>query len=156
MITIDIPGRERPLSIRSIVLDYNGTVALDGAVLPGLGERIAALRELAEVYVLTADTYGTVAAQCAPWGVHVMPFPRPDAAACKAEIVRELGSGVCCLGNGWNDIPMFDLAELSIAVLEGEGLCAALVSHSDVLVRCPQDGLDLLLHPDRLRATLRG
>ena len=60
-----------------------------------------------------------------------------------------------CIGNGFNDIKMFDIAELAIAVMDGEGVCAALISHADVLVRSAEEGLDLLLKPDRLRATLR-
>ena len=35
------------------------------------------------------------------------------------------------------------------------GMCAALLSHASVVVRSIEDGLDLLLKPDRLRATLR-
>ena len=50
---------------------------------------------------------------------------------------------------------MFDIAELAIAVMDGEGVCAALISHADVLVRSAEEGLALLLRPDRLRATLR-
>ena len=40
-------------------------------------------------------------------------------------------------------------------MLEGEGLCAQLLTQADVLVTSAADGLDLLLKPDRLRATLR-
>ena len=59
------------------------------------------------------------------------------------------------LGNGWNDMEMFKSSDLSIAVIDREGMCAALLAHADVLVTSPVDGLDLLLKPDRLRATLR-
>ena len=45
--------------------------------------------------------------------------------------------------------------KLAIAVLEEEGMCASLLLHADVLVKSIADGLDLLLKPDRLRATLR-
>ena len=82
-------------------------------------------------------------------------FPREGAAACKEEIVRGLTGGVACLGNGFNDIQMFDAADLSVAVLEREGMCAALLAHGDVVVNTSVDGLDLLLKPDRLKATLR-
>ena len=108
-----------------------------------------------QVHVLTADTYGTVTRQCEPLGVEVRTFPREGAAGCKEEIVRGLEGGVACLGNGFNDIQMFDAARLSIAVLEREGMCAALLGHATVVVRSIEDGLDLLLKPDRLRATLR-
>lgn len=154
MIVIEIPGRE-PLKINHVVLDYNGTAAVDDMLLKGVKERIARLKELAHVYVLTADTYGTVTRQCEPLGITVRTFPREGAAGCKEEIVKGLEGGVACLGNGFNDIPMFDAARLSIAVLEREGMCAALLSHASVVVRSIEDGLDLLLKPDRLRATLR-
>ena len=143
MIVIEIPGRE-PLKINHVVLDYNGTAAVDGMLLKGVKERIARLKELAHVYVLTE-----------PLGITVRTFPREGAAGCKEEIVKGLEGGVACLGNGFNDIPMFDAARLSIAVLEREGMCAALLSHASVVVRSIEDGLDLLLKPDRLRATLR-
>ena len=155
MITIDIPGRE-VLRITSVVLDYNGTVARDGVLLPAAAGRIGRLTGQVPVYILTADTYGTAARQCAGLGVRLETFPNDRAARCKEGIVRGLGEGVCAIGNGFNDIPMFDAAALSIAVLEREGLCAALLPHATVLVTAPEDALDLLLCPDRLRATLRG
>lgn len=154
MIRIEIPGRD-VIEIEHIVLDYNGTIALDGELVPGAAERIRTLSSLASVYVLTADTYGTVRAQCAGIGAEVKTFPRAGAADCKEEIVRALGGKTACIGNGFNDIKMFGTADLSIAVMDGEGVCAALVSHADVLVRGCCEGLDLLLKPDRLRATLR-
>lgn len=154
MIKIEIPGRET-IEIEHVVLDYNGTIALDGRLIAGAAERIRKLSKLARVYVLTADTYGTVRAQCAGLGAEIMTFPRANAADCKEEIARSLGGKAACIGNGFNDIKMFGIAELAIAVMDGEGVCAALISHADVLVRSAEEGLDLLLKPDRLRATLR-
>ena len=156
MIDIDIPGRGL-LRLHQVVCDYNGTIALDGRLLDGVAERIEKLAESVQVSVLTADTFGTVRAQCEGLPVDVRVFPRDDASACKAAIVRELGaSGCVCVGNGFNDIAMFDEAALSLAVIGGEGACAKLALHADVLLTSPLDAFDLLLHPDRLRATLRG
>lgn len=155
MIEIEIPGREEPLRIQTVALDYNGTIAVDGILLPAAAERIRTLSACVDVCILTADTYGTVAQQCRGLGVAVKTFPREGAAVCKEAIVRELGSGVCAVGNGFNDIQMFDAAELAVAVLGREGMCAQLLSHADVLVTSPEDALDLLLKTNRLRATLR-
>ena len=80
MIQIEIPGRET-MEIRHVVLDYNGTVAVDGLLLEDVRQRLARLKELAPVYVLTADTYGTVRTQCEDLGIQVMTFPRSGAAA---------------------------------------------------------------------------
>ena len=155
MIRVEIPGREQALCITSVVLDYNGTIARDGQLLPEAAERIRALSGKVDVYVLTADTYGNVRKQCEGLNVEVKTFPREGAAFCKEAIVKELGGGVCTVGNGFNDIQMFDAAELAVAVMEREGVCAALIAHADILVTSPADALDLLLKPDRLRATLR-
>ena len=155
MIEIEIPGRDQPLRITSVVLDYNGTIARDGVLLEAAAERIRRLTGRAAVYILTADTYGTVEAQCSGLGAEVRTFPREGAASCKLDIVRGLGGGVCAVGNGLNDIEMCRAADLSIGVVEREGLCAALLPHVDVLVTAPEDALDLLLQTNRLRATLR-
>ena len=154
MIQIDIPGRET-ITIEHLVLDYNGTVAEDGHLIPGVAERLAELKELVEVHVLTADTYGTVRAQCDPIGIHVETFPRAGAAECKLAIVEKLGANVMCVGNGFNDVLMFGPAALSVAVIEKEGTFAGLIAHADVLTTSILDALDLLVRTDRLRATLR-
>lgn len=44
MQAIDIPGRGL-LEPHHLVLDLNGTIALDGQLLPGVAERVAALRD---------------------------------------------------------------------------------------------------------------
>ena len=154
MITIDIPGREI-ITIEHLVLDYNGTVAEDGQLIDGVEERMRALKDRVSIHVLTADTYGTVRAQCDPIGVHVETFPRAGAAECKLEIVQRLGSHVMCVGNGFNDVLMFDAADLSVAVLEKEGTYAGLIAHADIVTRSIVDAFDLLIRTDRMRATLR-
>ena len=154
MITIDIPGREI-ITIEHLVLDYNGTVAEDGQLIDGVEERMRALKELVDIHVLTADTYGTVRAQCDPIGVHVETFPQAGAAECKLEIVQRLGSHVMCVGNGFNEVLMFDAADLSVAVLEKEGTYAGLIAHADIVTRSIVDAFDLLIRTDRMRATLR-
>ena len=154
MITIDIPGRDI-ITIEHLVLDYNGTVAEDGQLIDGVEERMRALKDRVSIHVLTADTYGTVRAQCDPIGVHVETFPRAGAAECKLEIVQRLGSHVMCVGNGFNDVLMFDAADLSVAVLEKEGTYAGLIAHADIVTRSIVDAFDLLIRTDRMRATLR-
>ena len=100
MIRIDVPGREI-IEIEHVVLDYNGTIAFDGQLIEGAAWRIRELCKSAHVYVLTADTYGTVRSQCDGLGAEVKTFPRANAAECKEEIVRALGGKVACVGNGF-------------------------------------------------------
>ena len=64
---IDIPGHG-PLPLRHLVLDYNGTLALDGNLVPGVAERLtelAAAPGALRVHVITADTFGQVRQQLA-------------------------------------------------------------------------------------------
>ena len=154
MLQIDIPGRNR-LELQYLVVDYNGTIARDGILIPGVEERFLELSSFLQILVLTADTFGTVRKQCANLPVELRTFPQEGAAACKAEIVKSLPGSTVCLGNGFNDILMFQAAALSIAIVEKEGMCASLLPYSDVLVNSPLDGLDLLMRTNRLRATLR-
>ena len=154
MLRFEIPGRD-VLEISTLLLDYNGTIARDGQLIPELVDRIKQLQKDLTVLVLTADTYGNVRSQCEPYGIEVRTFPSAGAGRFKAEIAKSFGSGVCSLGNGFNDADMFDASELSIAILDDEGIWAGLLSHADILVKSPMDGLDLLLKKDRLRATLR-
>ncbi len=154
MIAIEIPGRPT-MRIEHVLLDFNGTIAVDGTVP---GQTAALIRQLAEsvhVAVLTADTYGTARAQCAELGVEVVTFPREGAAAFKQDFARQLAGGIACLGNGFNDIGMFEHADLPIAVLDAEGMCAALIPHALIVARSMDEGLQLLLRPDRIKATLR-
>ena len=59
------------------------------------------------------------------------------------------------IGNGANDTAMCQRAALSIAIIGPEGAAGMLVQSVDVVTRDIHDALGLLLHPDRLRATLR-
>lgn len=154
MITVKIPGRDA-MEISHIVLDYNGTIAVDGQLIPGAEERIRRLAEVAEIHVLTADTYGTVRDACSHLPLVIHTFPHDGAGPCKLEIVQGLAGGTACFGNGFNDIPMFGEATLAVAVMEEEGVCASLLPHADVFVPGISAGLDLLLETNRLRATLR-
>lgn len=74
----------------------------------------------------------------------------------KASFVRAVGpERTIAVGNGHNDVPMMKLAALRIAVVGPEGAGARLLPHADVVVSDVRDGLDLLIHPLRLKATLR-
>lgn len=156
MIEIKISGRF-DLSIENIVFDYNGTIAADGKIPETTKEKISLLCNMANVYVLTADTYGSAASECCGLDLKLKTFPKDNAADFKAEIVDELvGNKTICFGNGYNDIKMFETAALSIAVLGSEGLCTGLLKEADILVKSIEDGINLLLNTNALIATLRG
>jgi soluble P-type ATPase len=57
MIEIEVPGRTT-YRLHHLVLDVNGTVAVDGRLVEGVARRLAELHRSLEVHMLTADTRG--------------------------------------------------------------------------------------------------
>lgn len=155
VIIIDIPGLE-PLKIKHIVLDFNGTLATGGVLVSGVQERLNQLSASVAVHILTADTFGTAKDACRPIRGTVTVLPLGAGARAKEDFVRQLGEqSVVAVGNGMNDRLMLKTAALGILVVGGEGAgCGALAS-ADIIVNNICDGLDLLLHPKRIAATLR-
>ena len=155
MLEVDVPGGER-FRLAHLVLDFNGTLACGGTLLPGVAERLEALSRALEIHVVTADTFGTVreALRSLPCSVAVL--PREGQAEAKAELVERLGpEGCACVGNGRNDRLMLGRAALGIAVVEAEGAAVETVLAARVVVTGIADALDLLLDTRRLVATLR-
>lgn len=74
MMELEIPGFGR-LRLRAAVFDFNGTLALDGQLLPGVAERIRKIADQLEVYVVTGDTHGTARQQlqALPCQIEVLP-----------------------------------------------------------------------------------
>lgn len=154
MLSIQIPGRET-LTLQHLILDYNGTIAEDGELIPGIDERLENLAQSLKICVITADTHGTAAKKCARLPLEVLTFPTTQVGKIKAAEAEKRTGGVVCIGNGFNDIQMAQSCDLSICVMGKEGCCGALLLHADVVVTSILDALDLLLKPSRLRATLR-
>jgi P-type E1-E2 ATPase len=154
MLTVDIPGRGR-LEIAHLVLDLNGTLAVDGAVAQAAVERIQTLSRMVQVRVITADTFGT-AGKLHGLGMQIQLLPPGDQVEAKAALVRTLGaSQTIAIGNGSNDEGMVREAVVGIAIVGREGASARTVLAADIVVTDIKDALDLLLTPARLIATLR-
>ncbi|MDD2421150.1 MAG: ATPase P [Heliobacteriaceae bacterium] len=152
---VAIPGRET-LDLRFLVLDFNGTLAKDGHIQEGVVPLLARLAAEYEIHVLTADTFGTVAAQCKGLPVRLQCLPGEHQVAAKEAYVRSLGvSRVAAVGNGANDAGMLATAALGLAVLGPEGCAREALFVANIVVGSITDGLELLLSPNRLVATLR-
>ncbi|WP_457572526.1 HAD family hydrolase [Desulfovulcanus sp.] len=155
MLELNIPGQKK-LLLEHLVLDFNGTLALDGQIIPGVLERLEKLTRALSVHILTADTHGNVHKQFVgrDYTIHVLEASAQDKG--KLNYIQNLGMKKCvCMGNGANDSLMLEQAALSIAVLQEEGAAIQAVMAAQVVVKNILDGLDLLIHPLRLVATLR-
>ena len=155
MIEVAIPGY-RTLQLEHLVLDYNGTLAVDGEPLPGVTEALKDLAERLEVHVLTADTFGKVRSRLkgVPCKLSVLPLEDQDTG--KLEYVKALGAErTVCIGNGRNDRLMLKEAALGVAVILEEGVAVETLTSADVVCTSILSALELLTNSLRLTATLR-
>ena len=142
--------------LEHLALDVNGTIALEGQLIDGVIQRLAELRPLIAVHMVTADTRGRQQAIDAQLGLQAVRITSSDEAAQKAAFVQQLGAeSVCAVGNGAIDAAMLRDAGLAIAVLGEEGLATSALNAASVVVPDINAALDLLLSPLRLVATLR-
>ena len=155
MLELHIPGF-KDLNLEHLVLDYNGTLALDGLPLEGVQKRVEALAAHLTIHILTADTFGTVQGQVMGWPCRVEVISRDREAEAKVSYIQGLGTEkTVAVGNGRNDRLMLKDAALGIVVIQTEGTAVEALSAADLVVPGILEALDLLLHRQRLKATLR-
>ena len=156
MIDVDIPDFGF-MQLEHLVMDYDGTLAVDGVFLPGVKEKLRLLAKKLNLHIITADTFGRVKEQAKDLPLKVVVTANTDQAGEKFRYVEELGKErTVAIGNGRNDRRMLKAARLGITCLQAEGVAAETIMEADVVVKEINDAFDLLLNPLRLKATLRG
>lgn len=156
MLNIDIPDFPA-LRLEHLVLDYNGTLALDGKLVVGVADRLSRLARDLRLHVVTGDTFGIARTGLARIPCELTVLEPSGQAEAKRAYVETLGaSRAVCVGNGRNDRLMLAIAALGIAVVQAEGAAAEALRAAHVVTRDINEALDLLLHPLRLVASLRG
>jgi P-type E1-E2 ATPase len=155
MIEINIPGFGQ-LHLHHLVLDYNGTLACDGNLYPGVRETLSMLSRNIDIHILTADTFGTVRNEFAGFPCTMAIISKGNEHEDKLRYIEKLGlQHTICIGNGRNDRRMLQRASVGIAVVQIEGAAAEAVMNADVIVPDIFAALQLLVYPQRLLATLR-
>lgn len=96
------------------------------------------------------------AAPCREMDVHVKTFDGSNGAEHKEQFVNQLGAEkTVCIGNGQNDLLMFQVAAISVVIIGAEGCSPQALMSADIAVTKIEDALNLLLNPQRMVATLR-
>ena len=155
MLEISIPGH-KDLQLRHLVLDYNGALACDGEMIPGVRELLDVLAKDLHIHVLTADTFGNAKSglEGYPGELVILPTDKQDVG--KLIHIRRLGAdSTACIGNGRNDRLMLKEAALGIAVVQQEGAASEALLAADVVCLDILAALQLLTNRLRLVATLR-
>lgn len=155
MLEIDVPGFGL-VQLEHLVSDFSGTLSVDGVLLPGVRGQLNEIAKFLKVHILTADTFGKARAELEgiDCEIHILKGKNHDVK--KEEYVKKLGADkVVAFGNGINDRKMLKSARIGIAVSQGEGCAVDAIMAADIHVTSANAGLDLLLHPKRMKATLR-
>src|SRR6266545_6111884 len=123
MIEIAVPG-QAAFRFEHLVLDYNGTLSLDGALIEGVATRLNQLASRVRIHVLTADTFGKAREALRDVHCALTIIGRDEQALAKRTYVEKLAPAhTVAVGNGRNDQLMVQAATLGIAVVGPE--CAA-------------------------------
>ncbi len=121
VIGITIPGRGN-YAIEHLILDLNGTIALDGGIIRGVRERLAKLGRKLDVVVVTADTKGNAEALLRDLPVTVRKVKEGQEDNQKLEAVVQSGRDkTVSIGNGSNDASMLKESALGFAWWEMRG-----------------------------------
>ncbi|MDQ7032563.1 MAG: ATPase P [Desulfonauticus sp.] len=155
MLKLQIPGQKN-LNLSHLVLDYNGTLAIDGKLISGVKERLISLARTLKIHVITADTFGNVKQELAhiPCTVYVLSSTHQDKE--KMNYVKSLGSDhTLAIGNGCNDCLMLKQSALGLAVIQAEGAFSQTLLAADIITPDILSALDIIRYPLRLVATLR-
>ena len=152
---IPIPGFGG-LHLKYLVMDYNGTLAVDGEVINGVKEALIKLSSKLELHVLTADTFGKAASGLSGIPCTLTVLPKDDQQTGKFDFIKNLGADrVVSIGNGRNDQRMLKASALGIAVILGEGASTETLLSANIVCTSILSALELLSNPLRLTATLR-
>jgi soluble P-type ATPase len=155
MISINIPGWGTA-NVENIILDLNGTIATDGIMSQLVKDKIKALSEKVNIYLLTVDTQGTATRETAGINADLIIIPGENSNKGKCEFLNTINTEMTvAIGNGYNDHLILKEATLGIVVLGEEGMSVSAMKNADIVVKNISDAFDLFLKPKRLVATLR-
>jgi len=144
------------LDLKYLVMDYNGTLAIDGMLINGVREALTVLSQHLALHVLTADTFGKAKSGLKNIECTLSILPEKDQQVGKLEYVQTLGAkNTVSIGNGRNDQLMLKSSALGIAVILEEGASSETLQAADVVCTSIVSALNLLSNPLRLVATLR-
>ena len=155
MISVSVPGWG-DLDIEYLVVDYNGTCAFDGKIKENVKEMLEKVSRYIKVFNITSDTYGNIDTEGNTIGFSIIKVGKEGSGAEKAKIIKELGpEKIVAIGNGSNDVLMLKEAALGIGVIGDEGCSKEILKEADFVVKNVTDALSIILHPERIVATLR-
>jgi len=154
MISIQRPGMET-LDIHFVLLDFEGTLAMDGRVHPKAKDKVNLLSKRVTVYILTKSSKEKVEETLKKMKAEILSMTEGDSSQQKLDVLQRLGPHqTAVIGNGFDDVQIMEQAGLGMCVIGKEGSSPEAVAKADLVVTSVLDALDFLLKPLRQGATL--
>ena len=168
MISIGRPGQSN-LGIESILLDFDGTLAMDRRVHPKAKDKINLLSKRTNIYIFVnpptppfnkGGKGGILAKELIEERLRkvkaeIIYLTVGDSSRRKLDLLRQLGPSRCvAIGNGADDAAMVEEAGIGICVIGEEGVSGEGIKNADLVFADILDALDFLLKPLRQKATL--
>lgn len=143
------------IEIKTIVLDLNGTLAVNGQLVVGVAERIERLKnEMGfQLILVSGDQRGNGKSMASTLGID---FRKANSLEEKERVILEYNcETTAAIGNARIDIGTFKQAKIAIATLQGEGIHTGILKEVDILVPSILDALDLFIDPNSFKATMK-
>ena len=154
MISIQRPGME-DLDIHFVLIDFEGTLAMDGRVHPKAKDKVNLLSKRATIYILTKSNREKVEETLRKMKAEILYVAEGDSSQQKLNVLQRLGPHqTAVIGNGLDDGQIMEQAGLGMCVIGKEGSSTEAMAKADLVVTHVLDALDFLLKPLRQRATL--
>ncbi len=171
MIPIERPGL-KPLEIEFVLIDFEGTLAVDRRVHPKAKDKINLLSKRTKIYVLVNPPppplnkggEGGILAKgekeliderLTKVKAEIIYLAEGDSSQGKLDLLYQLGPARCvAIGNGVDDAAMIQEAGIGICVIGKEGSSGDATKNAALVFTDILDALDFLLKPLRQRATL--
>jgi soluble P-type ATPase len=149
----DVPGVGK-LTIKTIILDLNGTLSVGGQVPDGVRPRLEKLKGMGlRVLFFTGNTRNDADDLATDLGIE---WKLAKSAEDKRDLAQELDPETCAsIGNGRIDLELMKTVKLAIVTLQAEGVHVETLQVSDIVIPTINDALDLFIDSQRLIATLR-
>ena len=122
----------KDLRLKHLVLNYNGSLACDGMLLPGIKKELQEIAKKVQVHILFDDTYGDVQAQLEeiPSEVFRLFLDKEDEK--KLHYIMSLGlESTICIGNGRSDRLIIEKAKIGFVVIGKEGAAFEAIRAAD-------------------------
>lgn len=142
--------------MQHLLLDFNGTLAVDGKLINVVKEYLNQVSEKLQVHIITGNSFGTAEAELEGIAYTVKLLPKENQRLEKGKYIAALGyDSVISIVNGSNDKEMLQYSAVGIILIQEEGVSAETLLVSNMVCTNIYDALDLIINPKRMSATLR-